>query len=195
MALFDLLAGRPEDVAPRLLGATVRHVTDEGPVSLVLTETEAYGGEADPASHAWRGRRPRNLSMYMPAGHAYIYQTRHHLALNVVTGPQDEASAVLLRAGRVTEGESLARASRGPQIAAQRLARGPANLARSLSLTLDLDGLDLMGEGPLTLTLGDQVARIDVGPRVGVTRAQDVQWRFSVPGDSTVSAYRRASLR
>lgn len=193
MLLADLLEQPPWEVAPALLGATIRNVTDGGAVAVVLSEVEAYAGEDDPASHAWRGRTPRNSTMYGRAGLGYVYRTRQHLAINVVTGTEGRAAAVLLRAGRVTEGVDVARARRGTHLASERLARGPANLARALGLRHGDDGTDLLADGGLTLTLGEPVHEpVVVGPRVGVTRAHDVPWRFHRAGDPTVSAYRRA---
>src|SRR5215472_15510040 len=108
--------GRPAvDVAPELLGCVLEHQTADGLVAVALTEVEAYAGEVDPASHAYRGRTGRNAVMYGPPGHAYVYFTYGmHFCVNVVCLPEGTASAVLLRAGRVIAGEELARARRGP---------------------------------------------------------------------------------
>ena len=105
------------DVAPRLLGWRLTHRTPEGVVTIELTEVEAYAGERDPASHAGRGRTPRNAIMYGPAGRLYVYFSYGmHWCANLVVGPEGAASAVLLRAGRVVEGADLARVRRGPRI-------------------------------------------------------------------------------
>ena len=98
-----------EQVAPTLLGAVLVH----GDVAVRLTEVEAYAGPADPGSHAFRGRTPRTEVMFGPAGRAYVYFTYGmHWCMNVVTGPDGTASAVLLRAGEVVEGVELARERR-----------------------------------------------------------------------------------
>lgn len=89
-----------QEVAPDLLGWMLSSHSPDGVVTLQLTEVEAYAGLDDPASHAFRGRTPRNAVMFGPAGHAYVHRSHGlHWCLNVVTGPDGVASAVLLRAG------------------------------------------------------------------------------------------------
>lgn len=176
------LSGYADEVAPRLLGATVRHAG----VAVRLTEVEAYRGEADPASHAARGRTPRNAVMYGPAGFWYVYFVYGmHWCANVVTGPEGLATAVLLRAGEVVDGLELARIRR-PGVRDRDLARGPARLASAL-------GLDSAGTGkPVDLTAGPPLPAeaIRSGPRVGVAVAAEVPWRFWIDHDPTVSPYR-----
>lgn len=189
----DLLSRPAEEVAPELLGTVLTCTTPEGTVSIAITETEAYSGAADPASHAYRGRTSRNAVMFGPAGHLYVYRSHGlHWCANVVTGVDGIASAVLVRAGRIVTGEELARERRGAGIDAPRLARGPGNFCRALGITSEHLGADLLAGPEVTLTDGDPVpaARIRVGPRVGVSKAHDWQHRFFVAGDPTVSAYR-----
>ncbi|WP_406728253.1 DNA-3-methyladenine glycosylase [Streptomyces sp. GD-15H] len=187
------LAHPAEEVAPELLGATLTHETAEGTVSITITETEAYSGTADPASHAYRGRTPRNAVMFGPAGHLYVYRSHGlHWCANIVTGADGLASAVLIRAGRVIEGEDLARKRRGGKVESPRLARGPGNFCQALGITAEHNGTDLLTGASVTLSEGEPVpaALIRVGPRVGVSRAHDWQHRFYLAGDPTVSAYR-----
>jgi DNA-3-methyladenine glycosylase len=184
------LTGPVLEVAPRLLGAVLRH----GDVAVRLTEVEAYDGADDPGSHAYRGRTPRNEVMFGPPGHLYVYFTygMHHCC-NVVVGPRGRASAVLLRAGEVVEGLEVAR-SRRPRSRDRDLARGPARLCRTLALDLGHDGADL-SVPPLTLEPGEPAAAVETGPRVGLRGAPDRPWRFWVPGEPTVSSYRPAVPR
>ncbi|HEY1133186.1 MAG TPA: DNA-3-methyladenine glycosylase [Nocardioides sp.] len=189
--LFHRLTGPVEQVAPSLLGWEL--VTPE--VRIRITEVEAYGGADDPASHAWRGRTPRTATMFGPAGRAYVYFTygMHH-CLNVVTGPEGEAAAVLVRAGEVVGGVETARVRRST--APDRdLARGPARLCRALAVDRADDGTDLLAnDSAIRLVAGDTPGADNVlrGPRVGVSRAADRPWRFWIEGAATVSAYRRA---
>ncbi|MFE5212927.1 DNA-3-methyladenine glycosylase [Streptomyces sp. NPDC056600] len=192
MNLEDL-AHAAEEVAPRLLGAVLTHEAPEGTVSIAITETEAYSGSADPASHAYRGRTPRNAVMFGPAGHLYVYRSHGlHWCANIVTGTDGIASAVLIRAGKVVEGEDLARERRGSAVESSRLARGPGNFCQAIGITAEHNGTDLLGGTAVALSQGESVppALVRVGPRVGVSKAHDWQHRFYVAGDPTVSAYR-----
>ena len=183
-SLLEVLSGPVLEVAPRLLGAVLRH---DG-VAVRLTEVEAYDGASDPGSHAFRGETPRNRVMFGPAGRLYTYFTygMHHCA-NVVCGPEGTASAVLLRAGEVIEGVEPARTRRtpGPD---RDLARGPARLCSALALDLAHNGLDLTA-GALTLGAPADPADISTGPRVGLRLAPERQWRFWLTGEPTVSRY------
>src|SRR5215471_21352083 len=109
----DTFAGSAAAVAPALLGCVLEHDTPEGLVAVALTEVEAYQGQADPASHAYRGRTARNAVMFGEPGHAYVYFSYGmHFCANLVCRPEGTASAVLLRAGQVTDGIPLAAARR-----------------------------------------------------------------------------------
>lgn len=187
----DLLARPAEQVAPLLLGFVLRH---DG-VGVELTEVEAYAGLSDPASHAFRGPTPRTAVMFGPPGHLYLYFSYGmHWAANVVCGPDGTASACLLRSGRVVEGVELARDRRhgAPD---RDLARGPGRLTQALGLGPGQRGLDLLADGPVRFEPGSlDPAEIEVatGPRVGVSQAADVPWRFWVAGSRYVSAYKRS---
>ena len=109
----DFFARPAVEVAPELLGCVLEHQTAAGLVAVELTEVEAYAGQTDPASHAYRGKTRRNAVMFGPPGHAYVYFTYGmHFCVNLVCLGEDSVSAVLLRAGAVIEGEDLARARR-----------------------------------------------------------------------------------
>jgi DNA-3-methyladenine glycosylase len=171
-----------------------------GGVTVRLTEVEAYDGVGrDPASHAHRGRTPRNGVMFGPPGLAYVYFTYGmHWCLNVVCGPPGQAGAVLLRAGEVVCGKELARERRG-SIVDRELARGPARLTAALGIDRSADGTDLLeGPGPALLQPPSSAvdpARVRSGPRVGVAGAHDRPWRFWLDQEPTVSAYRRHTAR
>ncbi|NUR07885.1 MAG: DNA-3-methyladenine glycosylase [Nocardioidaceae bacterium] len=184
------LEGAVLDVAPRLLGAVLRH--DD--VAVRLTEVEAYDGPDDPGSHAFNGRTPRNSVMFGPPGFLYVYFTygMHHCC-NVVVGAEGRPSAVLVRAGEVVDGLDTARARRGSTD--RDLARGPARLCQALGIDRTHDGADL-SRGSLTLTLPAEPATdVRTGPRVGLRQAADRAWRFWVDGEPTVSTYRPAVAR
>ena len=214
-------------VAPDLLGCVLEHQTEAGLVAVELTEVEAYAGASDPASHAYRGKTARNAVMFGPPGHAYVYFTYGmHFCVNLVCLGNGSASAVLLRAGRVIEGEELARARRtgGPRgvrgdgesprasgqsprgktvIPFRDLARGPARLCQALDIDRSLDGADVcVPDSPLRMrwpeagtTARSAERKVASGPRVGISAAAEVPWRFWVEGEPTVSAYRPAVPR
>jgi DNA-3-methyladenine glycosylase len=192
-AFFD----RPStQVAPDLLGCVFWSDGPAGLVAVRLAEVEAYEGEADPASHAFRGRTQRNAVMYGPPGHAYVYFTYGmHYCVNLVCQPPGQASAVLLRAGQVIEGADLATARRPGGHRDRNLARGPGRLCQALGIDRALDGADVCSPGS-ALGISPPVsapgpADIRSGPRVGISRAADVPLRFWLAGDSYVSAYKR----
>jgi DNA-3-methyladenine glycosylase len=177
------------EIAPLLLGAIV---TSRG-VSVRLTEVEAYLGEVDPGSHAFRGETRRNRVMYGEPGHLYTYFTYGmHVCANIVCSPAGVATAVLLRAGEVVDGLDLARARRTTSRKDSDLARGPARLVVALGIVLGDDGNDLE-TGPVRLELGEPVASFAQGPRTGVSGEGGTDaypWRFWIPGDPTVSPYK-----
>ena len=192
----EVFARGAVEVAPTLLGCVLEHETPEGLVAVMLTEVEAYQGEVDPASHAYRGRTARNAVMFGPPGHAYVYFTYGiHFCVNLVCQPEGTASAVLLRAGRVITGVELAAARRaaGRRIAERDLARGPARLCKALDITRAQDGADICDPAsPLRVRWPDQRVKHDIsqGPRIGISVATEVPWRFWLTGDPTVSVYR-----
>lgn len=172
--------------APRLLGATLWR----GAVALRITEVEAYEGAADPASHAWKGPTRRNAVMFGPPGRLYTYSMHGHVCANIICTPEGVGGGILLRAGEVVEGIDEARGRRGA-VADRRLARGPGNLAKALGITMADAGAGILDpNGLFRLEARSSEPPITAGPRVGVSRAADVPWRFWVTGDPTVSAYR-----
>ena len=196
----DFFARHSVEVAPDLLGCVLEHETPAGLVAVELTEVEAYAGRSDPASHAYRGKTQRNAVMFGPPGHAYVYFTYGmHFCVNMVClGEEDSASAVLLRAGAIIAGEDLARARRTrgtARVASRDLARGPARLCQALGIDRSMDGADVCAaDSPLRVRAGAgnpvRSAKIVTGPRVGVSSAAEIPWRFWYEGDPTVSVYR-----
>lgn len=200
-ALLHWLGRTAVEVAPGLLGGRLTHTTTEGAVTVRLTEVEAYMGERDPGSHAFRGQTNRNKAMFGPAGHIYVYFTygMHH-CVNIVCGHEGQATGVLLRAGEVTEGLDLARSRRASAKKDAELARGPARLALALGLTVADNGR-AFGQGELELSRPAVQAshhQVRTGPRVGVSGdggTDAYPWRFWLEGDPTVSPYRAAKPR
>jgi DNA-3-methyladenine glycosylase len=201
----EFFARPSTQVAPDLLGCVLEHQTADGLVAVELTEVEAYAGASDPASHAYRGKTRRNAVMFGPPGHAYVYFTYGmHFCVNLVCLGNGSASAVLLRAGAITEGEDLARArrTRGTAVVTFRdLARGPGRLCQALDIDRSLDGADVcVADSPLRARwpdsrTTDRSAKIKSGPRVGIAVAAEVPWRFWLDGEPTVSPYRPATAR
>ncbi|TJY72593.1 DNA-3-methyladenine glycosylase [Arthrobacter sp. CAU 1506] len=199
--MLHWLARPAVEVAPGLLGARLAHTTADGTVAVRLTEVEAYMGEHDPGSHAFRGQTNRNKVMFGPPGHIYVYFTygMHH-CVNVVCGHEGQATGALLRAGEVIEGVDLARNRRTSAKDDAELARGPARLAVALGLELGDNGR-AFAAGELTLTRPAVQAshqHVRTGPRVGVSGEGGTDaypWRFWLEGDPTVSPYRAAKPR
>jgi DNA-3-methyladenine glycosylase len=168
-----------EQAAPRLLGWRLLSRVDSKVAELVITELEAYGGEDDPASHAYRGPTARNAAMFAEAGTLYVYRSYGvHWCANVVTGPVGKGEAILLRGGRPTKGRSTMEQRRGRS---GHLADGPGKLCQSLGVTGDLDGTSLLVGSVRLLPPSSPIeGTIVASPRVGITRATDRLWRFSL---------------
>ena len=197
-----LLEARSPRIAPRLLGMVVARRGPDGLVAGRIVEVEAYDGPADRASHARAGRTPRTAVMFGPPGHAYVYFVygMHH-CLNVVCGPDGDASAILIRALEPIAGVEWMRARRGASGGPDaRLAAGPARLCQAMGIDRGDDGRDLLVDGPLVLLApdidarageGDRSAAIARGPRVGVAYAgpgwADRPWRFGLRGHASLS--------
>lgn len=175
------LTGDPAVIAVRLLGATLA----VGDVVVRLVEVEAYGGLDDEASHAFRGERVANRTMFGPSGHLYVYLSYGlHSCANVVCGAPGSPAAVLLRAADVMEGASVVRARRGRDDRRGRLA-GPGTLCQGLGIDRGSDGLDLCEDGDeVHLEFGspEPTETVLAGPRVGITKAADRPWRFRLVG-------------
>jgi DNA-3-methyladenine glycosylase len=180
-------------VARSLLGCWVVTEGPEGRVALRLTEVEAYSGSGvDPAAHSHRGPTPRAAIMFGPPGRLYVYFSYGvHWCANVVVGPEGDGEAVLLRAGEVVAGEELARSRRPTARSARDLAGGPARLTQALAIGRDDLGTDLLAPGsPVRLHRGPAPSSVSAGPRVGISVATDLPWRFWETGAPSVSVFR-----
>jgi DNA-3-methyladenine glycosylase len=210
-ALAVLAAPAPES-APALLGATL---SGKG-VTIRITEVEAYFGPSDPGSHGHRGMTDRNRNLFGPAGTLYAYRSYGiHTCVNVVSGATGTSSGALLRGAAVVDGVDVARGRRGGSVSDVQLARGPGNLGAAIGAVLGTDdGTSVLdGSGPYVLTLAPGLEariaadgpaavlaelatdpRIAWGPRTGVAGIAGgvgFPWRFWLPGEPSVSAYRR----
>jgi DNA-3-methyladenine glycosylase len=177
----DFFARSVHEVALDLVGVTL--LVDG--VGGTIVEVEAYDHE-DPAAHGYRGRTPRNASMFGPPGHAYVYRSYGiHWCLNLVCEDEGTASAVLLRALEPTHGHAAMRGRRGlddPRL----LCAGPGRLCQALGVTREHDGLPL-DRPPFQLELPRTALTVAAGPRVGITRAAELPWRYAAAGSRYLS--------
>lgn len=181
-------------LARDLLGRILFFRTDEGLIAGRIVETEAYVGEDDPASHAYRGRTARNAVMFGPGGFSYVYFSYGmHYCLNVTAGRSGRAGAVLLRALEPLAGLEAIRA-RGVAGPTARLLSGPGKIGRGFGLTLRDNGRDLT-KGPLGIAAGHPVSdsQVAAGPRVGISRATQWPFRFVVVSSPSLSGPRLIS--
>lgn len=171
----------PLEVARQLIGA---HLFVDG-VGGLIVETEAYD-QSDPASHTHGGLTARNASMFGPPGHAYVYRSYGlHWCLNFVCRQAGHGAGVLVRALQPTQGLARMRERRG--VADDRLlCAGPGRLAQALGVTRALDGHPL-AEPPFLLVPRLEPPPLVSGPRIGITKAKDLPWRFGMAGSRCLS--------
>jgi DNA-3-methyladenine glycosylase len=181
----DFFARSVHEVAPDLIGVTL--LVDG--VGGRIVEVEAYDQE-DPASHGYRGRTARNAAMFGPPGHAYVYRSYGvHWCLNLVCGGEGDAEAALVRALEPTAGVEEQRRRRGAEDL-RALCSGPGKLCQALGITREHDGLPL-DEPPFELQPRRGTLEFVTGPRIGITRATERLWRYSLAGSPFVSRGRR----
>jgi DNA-3-methyladenine glycosylase len=186
----------PVIVARDLLGRILFYRAPEGLLAGRIVESEAYTGEADPASHAFHGRTARNAVMFGTGGHAYVYFSYGmHYCLNVTADSPGVAGAVLLRALEPLAGMEIMR-RRGDHGSEVRLLSGPGKIGRGFGLTLKDNGRDFTG-GPLGLAAGTPVpdGQVVITRRIGISRAVDLPYRFTVLGSRSVSGRVRGASR
>lgn len=187
MQAFDFLLSPAEVVAPRLLGCDLVRNFNGQKAAARIVETEAYH-QSDAASHSYRGQTPRTSVMFGSPGHLYVYFTYGmHYCCNIVTGPAGEGSAVLIRALEPLSGFDLLKQNR-PGFEGASLTNGPAKLCQALAINDSLNGHNL-ARAPLVLKVNPAVAtdQIIQSTRIGISRAQDVPWRFYLKGNAYVS--------
>ena len=186
----------PVEAAIDLLGKILRVDTGKGICAARIVEAEAYGGPKDRASHAWRGRTPRNESMFGKPGTAYVYLCYGiHRMFNVVTAPEDVPAAVLIRGVEPIQGHALMAKRRKMSPEDFRLTAGPGALTAALGIRMEWDRTDLVC-GPIRIE--DDGVRISHAqilrrPRVGVNYAGPAakfRWRFSIRDNPWVSPAR-----
>jgi DNA-3-methyladenine glycosylase len=199
-------------VAKDLLGKLLWRETAEGKCGGRIVEVEAYEGETDSAAHSYRGKTPRNASMFGPPGHAYVYTIHSRWCVNVVTEPEGVATAVLIRAIEPLFGLELMEKRRTESLLARRerlavresapeiiiklrdLCRGPARLCEALAINRQQDGFDLtlprdlwLEDDPVFKLTSKMIRR---SPRIGISKAQEKLLRFYVTGNPFVSGKR-----
>lgn len=185
--LTTLLNGPSATVAPRLLGCRLVRQLGDTEVSGRIVEVEAYSQE-DAASHSFRGETERTRVMFGPPGHSYVYFTYGmHYCCNIVTGARGFGSGVLIRALEPLAGEPLMSRNRHG-LSGITLTNGPAKLCQALQIDRRLNGHNLR-TGPLRLMIEPPLAQTAIvqTTRVGISRAQDVPWRFYIKHNSYVS--------
>ena len=173
--LHQFLGRCAVEVAPLLLGWLFSTRVDGVRTTIRLTEVEAYLGEEDPASHAFRGRTARTAPMFEAGGVIYVYRSYGiHDCVNVVTGTEGTAGAVLLRAGIPIDGIGAMEDRRGRDT---HLTDGPGKLGQALGLTTHHSGLPI-DDDMIRLRWGPPPDRLNATPRIGISRATDKLWRF-----------------
>lgn len=185
---FEFLTGHVEAVARRLLGCLLIRDIDGEQLIVRIVETEAYH-ETDAASHSYKGVTPRTQVMFGPAGHLYVYFTYGmHFCCNIVTGPEGEGSAVLIRAAEPVQGHSTMTVNRHGKSGVE-LTNGPAKLCQALRIDRAANGFDLK-QSPIRLSLEAAVPdeQIIQTTRIGISKAKDTAWRFYIAGNRHVSA-------
>jgi len=176
------------DVARDLIGCTVAHGRTPG----VIVETESYHAN-DEACHAYVGLTPRNEALFGPPAHAYVYLSYGiHSLLNFVAEPEGDAAAVLIRALEPVAGIDVMRERRGLE-RVEELCSGPGKLTQALGVGLDLNGVSLTN-GPIEVLERDMDLEVVTAPRVGITKAADLPWRFCAAGSRFVSRPRPREL-
>lgn len=177
LELANILAGPPEEAAPRLLGAHLVSEVGSKLVRMRVTEVEAYKGAEDPASHAFRGRTPRNDSMFQSPGTLYVYRSYGiHNCANTAAGPEGVGWGILLRGGEIIEGIGIVRRRRGRR---DNLTNGPGKVSQALGIEISHNGTNLLdSESEIRFEPGTPAEYVMATPRIGISKAKERAWRF-----------------
>ena len=154
-----------------------------------IVEVEAYLGEKDPASHAYRGKTKRNEVMFREGGHLYVYFTYGmHFCANVVTEGEGKARAVLIRAVEPMEGIEIMRKLRGRTVEGMNLTNGPAKLCEAFGIVRAENGTDVLGN-EIYIAYAKRISpsRISASTRIGIKNGAEKKWRFYIKGNEYVS--------
>jgi DNA-3-methyladenine glycosylase len=198
------------ELAQNLLGMLlVRRLPCGERISGIIVEVEAYLAESDPASHSWKGKSRKNASMFHPAGTLYVYSIHSRHCLNVVAEDEGIGAAVLIRALEPVEGLVQMAHGRGIELPetlleltptlATRLTSGPGRLCEALQVDRTLDGENLISSSQIWLeacaVTGEQSWTMQAGPRIGISRAQEMPLRWFIDGHRFVSGTSRGHSR
>lgn len=172
------------NAAKDLLGWKLVHESEAGRTSGYIVETEAYDS-ADEASHSFRGETTRTAVMFGPAGKLYVYFSYGmHYCMNIVTGPEGDGQAVLIRALEPCEGIDLMTKRRGNK---SNLANGPARLTQAMGIDLSFNGGDVLSGSKVWIEPGFEPEAITETTRIGISKAKDKLWRFYISGNPHIS--------
>jgi DNA-3-methyladenine glycosylase len=169
-------------VAPELIGATLLVAGIGG----TIVEVEAYH-HTDPAAHSFGGQTARNAVMFGPPGHAYVYRSYGiHWCLNFICEPEGSASGILIRALEPKEGLAAMRRRRG-QKDERLLCSGPGRLGEALGITRDKHNGARLDRAPFQVFARERKPEIVAGPRIGISKAVELPWRYGMRGSAFLS--------
>ena len=177
----------PALVARNLLGKVLLRRTDSEVLTGKIVETEAYYGEEDPASRAFRGEKTYNKVMFGEPGRVFIYMVHSHWLLNIVAHPEGEVGAILMRALEPLEGIRIMSKNRGVEDV-RALTSGPGKLTRALAVTNELNGKDVTEDGPIVVVEGEEDDfEVGISHRIGVRVDLPQELRFFIKGNRFLS--------
>lgn len=186
MHAFEDLETTADKAAKRLLGCELHRKIGDQTLIVKIVETEGYD-QNDPGSHSFVGVTPRTKVMFGPSGYLYVYLIYGmYYCMNIVTGPKHHGEAVLIRAVEPISGIDLMENNRG--VAGINLSNGPGKLCQALKINTNLNGHNLL-EDPLKLVMKPAVKSTEIvtSTRIGLSKAQEMPWRFYMKNSDFVS--------